>query len=143
MKADPDKLRNAAIFGFLAVALGAMGAHGLKTTWAATLTPDVVAYRLDVWKTASNYLMAHSIVLLILAYAFPLPTQGRWTFRCFISGIVIFSGSLYALCLTDSKWLGAITPIGGGFLMLGWLLLIISPRSTVTIPQDCSNSSRD
>ncbi|MEY4485059.1 MAG: hypothetical protein RL693_2511, partial [Verrucomicrobiota bacterium] len=119
MKADPEKLRNAAIFGFLAVALGAMGAHGLKTSWSATLAPEVVAYRLDIWKTASHYHMVHAIVLLILSYAFPLPSQGRWTFRSFVTGIVVFSGSLYALCLTDLKWLGAITPIGGGFLMLG------------------------
>lgn len=143
MKADPDKLRNAAIFGFLAVALGAMGAHGLKTTWSATLTPDVVAYRMDVWKTASNYHMVHAIVLLILAYVFPLPSQGRWTFRSFMAGIVVFSGSLYILCLTDIKWLVALTPIGGGLLMLGWLFLILTPRSTAATPQDCSSSSRD
>lgn len=143
MKADPEKLRNAAIFGFLAVALGAMGAHGLKTHWSATLTPDVVAYRLDVWKTASHYHLVHAVVLLILAYAFPLPSQGRWTVRSFVAGIVIFSGSLYTLCLTDMKWLGAITPLGGGLLMLGWLLLILTPRSGAATPRDYSSSSRD
>jgi uncharacterized membrane protein YgdD (TMEM256/DUF423 family) len=117
------RLRVAAIFGLLAVALGAFGAHGLKTRWEAALAPAEVTYRLDVWHTASQYHLAHAIVLLVLARAFADPRQVRGAWWSFVLGIVIFSGSLYALCLTGLKWLGAITPIGGVFLILGWLLL--------------------
>jgi uncharacterized membrane protein YgdD (TMEM256/DUF423 family) len=125
MKVDPFKLRIAACFGFLAVALGAMGAHGLKASWEAALAVDEAAKRLDVWKTASLYHVVHAVVLLILAFAFSDPKQGRWTWNCFVSGVIIFSGSLYLLCLTGIKWLGAITPIGGLLLMAGWLLLAL------------------
>lgn len=130
MKPDPNKLRMAAMLGFLAVTLGAMGAHGLKSSWDAALPAAEAAHRLDVWKTASHYHLIHSVVLLVLAYAFPERDRGTWITASFTGGILIFSGSLYALCLTGMKWLGAITPIGGLLMMLGWLLLLLaaSPR---------------
>lgn len=123
MNANLSRLRVAAIFGLLAVALGAMGAHGLKTHWDSTLDVAEAARRLDVWRTAALYHLVHAVVLLVLAFAFQSPQKGRWAWRSFIAGILIFSGSLYVLCLTGINKLGAITPIGGLLLMVGWLLL--------------------
>jgi uncharacterized membrane protein YgdD (TMEM256/DUF423 family) len=123
MTFSPARLRIASILGMLAVGLGAFGAHGLKTRWEGSLAPAEVSYRLDVWHTASQYHLAHAIVLLVLALAFAGPGQARGAWWSFVIGIVIFSGSLYALCFTGVKWLGAITPIGGLLLILGWLLL--------------------
>ena len=128
MDFNHTRLRMAAIFGLLAVALGAFGAHGLKSHWESTLAAAEVAYRIDVWKTASHYHLAHAIVLLVLTFAFPGARQASASWWSFVAGISIFSGSLYALCLTGLKWLGAITPIGGVLLMLGWLLLAFQRR---------------
>jgi len=131
MKADPQKLRIAAALGFLAVALGAMGAHGLEAMWKAQLPLEEAVYRLKVWNTASFYHSIHAVVLLILAYAFPTPTEGRWTVNTFFAGILVFSGSLYLLSYTGMKWLGAITPIGGLLLMCGWLFLVLNARPKI------------
>lgn len=125
MTSSPARLRTAAILGLLAVALGAFGAHGLQSHWKAALDATEAAYRLDVWKTATFYHLTHTLVLLILAFAFPEPKQARAAWWSFVAGIVIFSGTLYVLCLSGMKWLGAITPIGGVLLMLGWLLLAL------------------
>ena len=102
----------------LAVALGAFGAHGLKNTLAAN---DALA----VWQTAALYHLVHSAVMLALASREPLCA---WAWRLFIAGIVIFSGSLYALALSNVKILGAITPIGGVCLLGGWLALAVKSR---------------
>lgn len=123
MTFSPVKLRAAAILGLSAVALGAFGAHGLKSHWEATLTAAEAAYRLDIWKTASIYHLAHSIVLLVLAFACPVPHQARIASWSFVIGVNIFSGSLYSIAITGIKAFGAITPVGGVLLMLGWLLL--------------------
>ncbi len=111
-------LRLAALAGFLAVALGAFGAHGLKATLLknGTLAP---------WETAVLYHLAHAVVLLALAQRSLVP---RLPFALFGAGIVIFSGSLYTLALTNVKWLGAITPLGGLCLLVGWLALAWKPR---------------
>lgn len=111
-------LRLAAITGFLAVALGAFGAHGLKATLETNGT-------LAVWQTGALYHLVHAAVLLALALR---STVARWPFLLFGSGIVIFSGSLYVLAVTNVKWLGAITPLGGLCLLGGWLALAIKPR---------------
>ena len=126
MKADPFKLKVAAMLGFLAVTLGAMGAHGLETKWVATLPAEEVARRIEVWKTASLYHLVHAIVLFFLSYVFARADQGKWIWNSFFFGVLIFSGSLYTLCYTGIKWLGAITPIGGLLMMIGWLLLAMS-----------------
>lgn len=130
MKADLLKLRIAGIMGFLAVGLGAMGAHALKTKWESTLGAVEAAYRLDVWKTASQYHLVHAVVLLVLAYACSRPEQGRWAFRMVTAGMVFFSGSLYVYSLTKIKWLVAITPFGGVMLMLGWVLVMLSGKGS-------------
>jgi len=111
-----------AINGFLAVALGAFGAHGLKTRLADL--PDV-ARRLGWWDTASHYHLIHALALGLLALACErLP--GRWLRRSGIAlqvGILLFSGSLYAMTLSGVTALGAVTPFGGLGLLAGWLLL--------------------
>jgi len=112
-------LRIAALAGFLAVALGAFGAHGLRATLEAT-------GRIANWETAAQYHLVHAAVLLALALR---GTVARLPFTLFGAGIVIFSGSLYVLALSNLKWLGAITPLGGLCLIGGWLALAIKPRA--------------
>lgn len=107
-------LRIAAVFGFLAVAFGAFGAHGLKVTFDAYGTGEI-------WKTASLYHALHAVVLLVLAQRASVP---RVAVLLFAAGIVVFSGSLYLLAVTNVKWLGAITPFGGLSLLAGWLSLL-------------------
>lgn len=111
-------LRLAAILGFLGVALGAFGAHGLK----AVLTANA---RLDDWRTATLYHLVHAAVLVAISLGDKVPRVAVWLFT---SGIVIFSGTLYALAITNIKWLGAITPIGGLCLLGGWLALAFGRR---------------
>ncbi len=111
--------RLAALAGFLAVALGAFGAHGLKATLETNGT-------LAVWQTAALYHLVHAVVLLVLAQK---TAVARVPFALFGAGIVIFSGSLYTLALTNVKWLGAITPLGGVCLLAGWLALAWRPRA--------------
>ena len=106
-------LRLSAITGFLAVALGAFGAHGLH---------DVLEKngRLATWETAVLYHLTHAVVLLLIATLRPLRVAAWWLM---LAGVIIFSGTLYILALTNVKWLGAITPIGGVCLLAGWLAL--------------------
>ena len=111
--------RFAALAGFLAVALGAFGAHGLKAVLAQNGT-------LAVWQTAALYHLVHAVVLLVLAQR---TVVVRVPFVLFGAGIAIFSGSLYALAVTNVKWLGAITPLGGLCLLAGWLALARRPRA--------------
>ncbi len=105
--------RLAAALCFLAVGLGAFGAHALKAT---LLTNDTT----EVWKTAVLYHFIHALALLVLAV---LPAASRASSSLFVAGIVLFSGSLYLLALTNVKWLGAITPLGGLCFLAGWLWL--------------------
>jgi len=102
---------------FLAVALGAFGAHGLK----AFLPPDLMA----VFHTANQYHVYHALGLLATALAlglFPGSRALRLSGWCLLAGLVIFSGSLYVLSLTGQRWIGAITPVGGMAFLAGWLL---------------------
>jgi len=110
-------LRIAALLGALAVALGAFGAHGLKEL----LTRNQTA---DIWEKAVFYQFIHAVMLFILATRTPLQA-GPWF--SFLAGIVIFSGSLYLLALTNVRWLGAITPIGGISFIVGWVWLVVAP----------------
>jgi uncharacterized membrane protein YgdD (TMEM256/DUF423 family) len=106
-------LRIAALTGFLAVALGAFGAHGLKAILEAH-------GQMQTWQTAAHYHLVHAVVLLMLAMR---TTVARRPFLFFGAGIVIFSGSLYLLAVTNVRWLGAITPLGGLCLLVGWVTL--------------------
>ena len=98
---------------------GAFGAHALRDL----VTPD----RLAVWQMAAQYQLLHAVVLLALSiWIMVSPTPlGRWALRCFVAGICLFSGSLYLLVLTDLRWLGAITPIGGVLLIVAWGMLLL------------------
>lgn len=105
----------ASVLAFLAIAIGAFGAHGLKNK----IEPNMLA----VFEVGVRYHFYHAIAIFIVALAVqnwnisPLPAY------LFFAGIIIFSGSLYLLALTNIKWLGAITPIGGVLFLLGWGLL--------------------
>lgn len=104
--------RISAIAGFTAVSLGAFGAHGLEKVLQQN-------DRVDTWDTAVLYHLTHAILLWGLASR-PERT-GAW--KWILAGIVVFSGSLYLLCLTNIRWLGAITPFGGVALLVGWAAL--------------------
>ena len=109
----------AAGLGFLAVALGAFGAHGLNATLAAHGTSAI-------WEKAVLYHLVHTLMLWLLAGQIPF-RRGPWL--CFLAGILIFSGSLYVLAATNVRWLGAITPIGGLSFLAGWFWLMFPPGS--------------
>lgn len=111
----------AAISGFLAVALGAFGAHGLKQK----LGVDMLA----VYQTGVQYHFYHTLALFGVAlFMLQLPQSAalRWSALLFVVGIIIFSGSLYVLSITGVRWLGAITPIGGVAFLAGWILLAVA-----------------
>ena len=109
--------RIAAALCFLAVALGAFGAHSLKSTLE-------LHGMLDVWNKAVLYHFVHAIVLLVLAL-YGTTNRGAWWLL--FAGILVFSGSLYLMALTSLRWLGAITPLGGLCFLGGWAWLIITP----------------
>lgn len=114
-------IRISALLGFIAVVCGASGAHG-------SLHDYVVAHgELGHWETAVLYHLLHAVVLTVLAIAGSRGgTRVVWAWRCILIGIVLFSGSLYVLALTQQSWLGAVTPLGGLFLLLGWLLVALA-----------------
>jgi len=104
-----------AALAFLGVALGAFGAHALR----ARVSIDLLV----IWKTAVEYQMYHALGLLVLG-ALELPPRIQTTVGAlFLAGIALFSGSLYVLVLTDTRWLGAITPFGGVSFLVGWAVL--------------------
>ncbi|RZO86032.1 MAG: DUF423 domain-containing protein [Oceanococcus sp.] len=108
----------AAFYGMSGVAMGAFAAHALKKR--------LDDYALDIIQTATQYQMIHAIAMLaIVALAHAGSFELRTPLWCFVIGVALFSGSLYALALTGIKPLGAITPIGGALLLLGWIVLIV------------------
>ncbi len=111
-------LRIAATLCFLAVALGAFGAHALKTTLESHGMTDV-------WNKAVFYHFIHAVALFALAL-FRAET-GRGAAWLFVAGIVFFSGSLYLMAITNVRWLGAVTPLGGLCFLAGWAWLIFAP----------------
>ncbi len=107
-----------AISGFITVALGAFGAHGLKELLKTNHTTDI-------FNKAVLYQMFHTIALLIVGIL-EISTQKSMFLSglFFTTGILIFSGSLYFLAITNLTWLGAVTPIGGICFLAGWVCLI-------------------
>jgi uncharacterized membrane protein YgdD (TMEM256/DUF423 family) len=104
----------ASLLGLVAVAAGAFGAHALE----ARLDADM----LDVWETAAKYQMYHALALFGAAWLFD-QTGSAWATTAgwaFFGGTIIFSGTLYVLALSGIKWLGAITPLGGTAMIVGW-----------------------
>ena len=114
---DKTFLLLGAVAAFLAVTLGAFGAHGLR----GRLSPEMMA----VFQTGVQYQMYHALALILVAGI--MARMSGWLIQaagwCFAAGIVLFSGSLYALALTGVTILGAITPIGGLFFLIGWACL--------------------
>ena len=115
-------IRAGSLMMFLAVALGAFGAHGLKDV----LSPEMKA----VFETGVRYQVYHALGLFVIAwlstraYSRAIDLAG-W---CFLAGILLFSGSLYALSLTGIKKFGAITPLGGLLFLAGWFCLLLASR---------------
>ena len=124
-----------AIFGFIAVALGAFGSHALRSK----LTPDRVA----TFETGVRYQMWHALALFVVVIVEAwIPSGGSPSFTLvgdrggapllfaagwlFAGGIVLFSGSLYALAVTHNRAWGAVTPFGGTCLLLGWAMLLFA-----------------
>jgi uncharacterized membrane protein YgdD (TMEM256/DUF423 family) len=110
-------IRIAAALCFLAVALGAFGAHSLKSMLETH-------GMLDVWNKAVLYHFIHAIALFVLAL-YGTTNRGAWWLL--FAGIFLFSGSLYLMALTDIRWLGAVTPLGGLCFLAGWAWLVIAP----------------
>ena len=113
----------AAVSGFLAIAVGAFGAHALRES----LSPAAM----EIYKTAVQYQMFNTSALLIiglLALKFPYNRSLFWSGLLMIGGILLFCGSLYGLSISGIRWLGIITPIGGVLMLISWLLLILAAR---------------
>ena len=108
-----------AVLGGLAVVLGAFGAHLLKEQ----ISPE----RLEIWETGVRYHLVHALALIVVG-VLRLQYDGRWLDAagyCFLLGVVIFSGLLYALALSGVSILGAIVPIGGLAMIGGWGALAV------------------
>ena len=103
----------AGVLGFTGVALGAFGAHGLKNILATHDTESI-------WQTAVLYHLIHAVASLWASERRP-SSVWLWTI-----GVTVFSGSLYILAVTNIRWLGAVTPVGGLLLLAGWALVIFS-----------------
>ena len=110
-----------ALFGGLAVALGAFGAHALRAR--------LEARDLEIFETAVRYQMYHALALFAAAWlldrGIPQASGAAWGFTV---GTLIFSGSLYLMVATGTRWLGAITPIGGVAMIVGWAMLVVAAR---------------
>jgi uncharacterized membrane protein YgdD (TMEM256/DUF423 family) len=113
-------IRLAGLLGLTGVALGAFGAHGLRER----LGPGM----LEVYRTGVLYHLIHAVALLAVALGAARLRRPRAVAALFTAGIVIFSGSLYALAVTQVRWLGAVTPAGGLAFMAGWALLLAEAR---------------
>lgn len=110
---------------FLAVAMGAFGAHALKKV----LAPDLMS----IYETAVHYHIYHALGLIaigLVALRWPATALLHWAGVLMAAGLVLFSGSLYALGLSGIRWLGAITPIGGAAFLAAWLLLAAAVMRT-------------
>ena len=111
-----------ALSALISVGAGAFGAHALR----ARLSPELLA----VFETGARYQMYHALALIAAAWAVtrwpgPWPIRAGWLF---VTGTVLFSGSLYALALTGVRWLGAVTPFGGVAFLAGWVCLVLASR---------------
>jgi uncharacterized membrane protein YgdD (TMEM256/DUF423 family) len=114
-------IRVAGFLGFSAVLFGAFGAHILRTV----LERDGAV---ELWRTAVLYHLAHAAVLVVLAGWRPLP---RFAYLMILAGVLLFSGSLYLLALTNLRWFGAVTPLGGIGMLFGWLSLGFSKQDRI------------
>jgi uncharacterized membrane protein YgdD (TMEM256/DUF423 family) len=125
-------LRTGAIWGFLAVTMGSFGAHGLRGRFESlgSIPGGLTTERLQAnFQTATQYQMYCALAILALGLMAQAGRSGMaldaagWLF---LAGSLVFSGSLYILCITGEKWLGMITPIGGVAMLAGWIALTIA-----------------
>jgi uncharacterized membrane protein YgdD (TMEM256/DUF423 family) len=122
----PWALVLAGLLGLLGVAAGAFGAHGLR---------DVVSARdLETWRTAAHYQQVHAVVLVVIGLWATPRRATRAAALAFAVGILIFSGTLYAIVLGGPRALGAVTPLGGLALMAGWCALAVEGIARVRRP---------
>ena len=121
MMKDTFYIKLAAVLGALAVGIGAFGAHGLE--------PVLQTYnRVETFETAVKYHFYHTLAILLVGMLIAFGKGNkllRASVWCFLIGILIFSGSLYILSVTNITWLGAVTPIGGLAFIAGWILLAV------------------
>ncbi|MGV6819117.1 MAG: DUF423 domain-containing protein [Parvularcula sp.] len=108
----------AGLMGFAAVALGAFGAHALS----GSLSPEQQGW----WSTAGAYLLPHAVAVLFAATS-PKFAGAGWSLGV---GALIFAGTLYAMALGAPRWFGAITPIGGVLMLIGWLWIMVTAFSS-------------
>jgi uncharacterized membrane protein YgdD (TMEM256/DUF423 family) len=113
---DHRAQRIAAFLGFSGVLFGAFGAHILRSLLEKSGTEQI-------WQTGVLYHLVHAVVLLVLSGWRPVP---RAAYRLILGGVMVFSGSLYLLAVTDLRWFGAITPLGGLGMLVGWLVLALA-----------------
>jgi uncharacterized membrane protein YgdD (TMEM256/DUF423 family) len=120
---DRTFLATSGVLGFLGVALGAFGAHGLARRLSAL--PDF-AKRMEWWHTGTTYHLVHALAVAIAAWLASRGAGGAATVAggCFVAGIALFSGSLYVMTLTGLRALGAVTPIGGLLFLAGWAAVV-------------------
>jgi uncharacterized membrane protein YgdD (TMEM256/DUF423 family) len=109
-----------AIWGFLAVAFGAFGAHGLRTR----VSEQAIAW----WNTGAHYQLTHALAIVLVGLLRLHAGRGDAAGWAFLLGSFVFSATLYAMALGAPRWLGAITPIGGLGLLAGWILLALAAR---------------
>lgn len=118
-------IRVGAILGFVGVGAGAFGAHGLRSMLNEPA--------MNIYETAVRYQMYHALALLgvgiLIECARPAGRAACVAGWAFLAGIVVFSGSLYALAITGERWLGAITPFGGVAFLVGWVALALAASS--------------
>lgn len=107
---------------FAGVALGAFGAHALRSRLSD--------HYIEVYKTAVLYHLIHGLALFAVAWVSQVTANSKADVSgvFLFSGVILFSGSLYALCLTGQKWLGMITPLGGLCFLIGWAVLFLAIR---------------
>jgi uncharacterized membrane protein YgdD (TMEM256/DUF423 family) len=144
MKTPQQWIMVGAILAALAVVFGAFGAHGLEPrldavygdqekTIVGHTVPATYKYLQD-FKTGAEYHMYHALGLLALGITAGRQAEVRRSHRiaawCFLLGIVLFSGSLYVLVLSGMRWLGAITPIGGTLMIVGWISFAIGAKGS-------------
>ncbi|WP_138992401.1 DUF423 domain-containing protein [Larkinella sp. C7] len=123
-------LQSGAILGFLSVALGAFGAHAFRAMLE-------LSKRSDTFETAVKYQFYHALALVAIGILLQLPAitavsakYYAWAGYAFLFGVLIFSGSLYAICFTGITKFGAIAPIGGLLMLAGWALLLIGGQKS-------------
>lgn len=125
-------LRLAAIFGMTAVAIGAFGAHGLKSAFEARQLDT--RYLLGIYEKGVQYQFYHTLAISFVALLLQNRPENKWLLRTgwlFAAGILMFSGSLYLLACRDLlpfpvAWAGPVTPLGGLCFIVGWLFLLLS-----------------